>query len=246
MQVIATFAKNTPAYADIQVEVPDNASDEEICNICVAAADQVGDHVFKPSYDWNNDLRITSITKPDGSCVANDIGIDAQAENFGETALKFLQGKIDPSELVTEARRQGFVVDLDVEKMLESMGKLLAHFRGGSKNAWVIYHDKQPSGKRFWSDEYGWTGEDKATRYAKMPHAPYPLCAHDHTQAAALRLGTMKEFTVILCDLKGNGDRLVRFDCFAENKEHAIEQAASVHPSRLAIESVMLTAALDN
>lgn len=111
---------------------------------------------------------------------------------------------------------------------------------------WVIYHHGEPHGAQFWSNEEGWTNLEGATRFAEMPQAPYPMGGPKKTQAGALCIGTMLPFTVMLRGTEESGHGRIRFDCFAESDEHAIEQAQNAYPGNLGVESVLLTETLED
>ncbi|MGC8732664.1 MAG: hypothetical protein ACP5RC_10435 [Halothiobacillaceae bacterium] len=417
MELIVTLGQDTPAYADVTVEVPDGASEETVIAAAKDAADQAGSHVFTPSYDWSG-LRVVEVTGPDGECLAADIAIEPSGEDLGGAASSVLRGSTPFAALIDEAERLGFAVhseisaaltvvdatleeksrygkipefkpfDLVVEAFacdeygdsprtatipinndfvdrvieLAAIGKANkltsihddAHvsdsywddenddlrmrgtslvmmpiydadfyLRGHPKHAdyscetrivavkslvdaavkgpgcylgscfmwkdgrlfyaadssylqdmvedytsggaedgeqptetdgdlvppsgyWVIYHSMEKSGARFWSEQTGWSSLDGATRYESMPTAPYPLGGPENTQAGALHIGAMKPFTVTLQDSEEGVGWSVRFECFAENAEHAIEQAINAYPGSRGVLSVVLTEDADD
>lgn len=363
MKIIATFGQDTPAYADMEIEVPDGASEDQIRAAVLDRADEVGNMEFAPSYDWTG-LRVVSVTAPDGDCLLENIPIEPSGEDLGLEAMLWLRGRSTFVNVLAETRRQGILspvdvpppnlcfdlvieamrswdeggddlppartyakitVDADLWTRLEAAAQLVrmgglteavieqtvtwgndigaestsrlsvdnkGHLRAqveingsvyesfpvlfsailpawtagtGSylgremlrdghtlfvahpalmdslkrmpgAGEWVIYHALQPRGERFWSDITGWCGLAGATRFVGMPEAPYPFGGPEDTQAAALRIGTMRDFVVTLRDADS---RAIEFECFAKNEEHAIEQAQNAYPGN-SVESASL------
>jgi len=98
-----------------------------------------------------------------------------------------------------------------------------------TQKPWVIYHALQPVDERFWSEEDGWTNLAGATRYADMPTGRYPIGGPENTQAGTVCIGTMQQYTVMLAE--SPMATAYAFECFAEDADHAIEQAENAYPS---------------
>lgn len=108
MNVTITYGQDTPAYATVKLDVPDDATDETIIDMAKAKADEVGDLVFEPSYDWTG-LRIVDITLDNGECVANSIPLEPSGEDLGLECSLWLRKRSSFAALRAEAERQGIL-----------------------------------------------------------------------------------------------------------------------------------------
>ncbi len=106
--VTVTFAQNTPAYASLEIDVPDDADQAGIIAAAKAHADHVGNLVFNPSFDWE-DLRILDIRGKGGDLIAQSVPIDppSSTEELARVAGAVLAGSAAFSELRLLALRQG-------------------------------------------------------------------------------------------------------------------------------------------
>jgi hypothetical protein len=119
-QVIIEWGQDTPAYASQTMEVPNDATDEQIIAMAKAKADDVGDLVFDPSWDWTG-LRIVSITeskKDRKEYIATDIPIDVSPFDFGQAADSAVRGRSKLSQITNEAARQGIAISPEVAAAL--------------------------------------------------------------------------------------------------------------------------------
>lgn len=113
------YGQDTPAYADTILEVPLDATDEQI--IEQAKAFEFGDLVFDPSWDWSG-ARIVEIadTGSDGRIVAADVPLEVSGEDLGLITQLVLRGQSHPKALLEEAERQGLVVEPSIRSFLEN------------------------------------------------------------------------------------------------------------------------------
>ncbi len=100
---------------------------------------------------------------------------------------------------------------------------------------WVIFHPDEyacsDDAAGFWSMNDGWTTLDGATRFHSMPRSPLPMGGSGGTSAQALCIGTMKGYTVMLAAQPD--EAAFAFQCFAENEQHATEQAENAYPGHV-------------
>jgi hypothetical protein len=108
-KITITYAQNTPAYASMELEVPDDASNEQIIEAAKTHADRVGDLVFSPSYDWE-DLRIFDIRDATGRLIEEGISLE---EPLQIETLSFVARGAEGGKLAFSAKRETF--DLVVE-----------------------------------------------------------------------------------------------------------------------------------
>ena len=144
MQTITiTYAQNTPAYASMELEVPDDASEEQIIEVAKANADRVGNLVFDPSYDWE-DLRIFDIRGPEGRLIAEGVQIDGPfaADEMSFLARSFLKGDSAFSKLRGLAVREGVLPAPDATGLAGSKFDLVVE----AVRAWDEHgHDDDPA-----------------------------------------------------------------------------------------------------
>lgn len=122
--VYVLYGQDTSAYADTVIEVPADATLEQITE--AAKAVDTGDLVFKPSYDWAG-LRIVEMTEvATGTVLANDVPIEISGEDLGLVAVNVLSGATGIMALVHEAERQGIAVAPGVLAALQQAQAMLS------------------------------------------------------------------------------------------------------------------------
>ena len=104
---------------------------------------------------------------------------------------------------------------------------------------WVIFHPGEHtcSDDRagFWRMDEGWTTLEGATRFHSKPTS-FPIGGADGSAGQPLCIGSMKDYTVMIATPMASA---FAFLCFAENKQHAIEQAENAYPGST-VQSVYL------
>lgn len=122
--VYVLYGQDTPAYADTVIEMPADATLEQVTE--AAKAVDTGDLVFKPSYDWAG-LRIVEMTEvATGTVLANDVPIERSGEDLGLVAVNVLSGATGIMALVHEAERQGITVAPGVLAALQQAQAVLS------------------------------------------------------------------------------------------------------------------------
>lgn len=75
-KVTVTLVQDTPSHAQVDLVVPENASDKEIIGLAIReAAENSGDHVFRQKWDPSN-LRVQQITDGQREVIDGPIPID--------------------------------------------------------------------------------------------------------------------------------------------------------------------------
>lgn len=187
-------------------------------------------------------------------CIEALGGVESSEDPYALAAnRKFVEGsdcdiELDDQVIVNESDK-GAWVSAWLYVTHEEADEISSEQEVQEGGPWVIYHPGQPSDQMFWSNKNGWTTLSGATRFADQPPAPYPFGGGSGdglaTQSQPLCIGTMLPFTVRLSD-PSIPDEVIRFDCFAESDEHAIEQAENAYPNDEKVISVSLTELLGN
>ena len=112
-RITIEFGQDTSAYATMEVDVPDGATTEQIVEIALAKADDVGDLEFKASHDWSG-LRIVVIHNQQMNSLARDIPIEVDYHCLGQAAADLLSEDASRTRatfqtLLKAARRQGVI-----------------------------------------------------------------------------------------------------------------------------------------
>jgi hypothetical protein len=92
-------------------------------------------------------------------------------------------------------------------------------------------------GAGFWSNEHGWTTLDQATKYDDA-EGNLPITADSDAVWMAAPYG-LNFYSIELFEDKNDDDLgSIHFDCFAEDKAHAFEQAKNAYPNCVFTEEV--------
>ena len=126
-KIILTWGQDTPAYAVQDLMVPDDATPEKMLELAREQADNVGDLVFDPSYDWSGLRLVAAVEFIDGKQVyhAEDVPIDVSPEDLGIVWLGALRGRVPVGALFPEAERQNIDVSPDVERALRLADRIV-------------------------------------------------------------------------------------------------------------------------
>ena len=110
--VHVAYGQDTPAYAEIELAVPADATNEQIVELVKAKAMADAENMtFEPNFEWTG-LRIVAIRDDSQiDLVATDVPIVASADDLGRAAQLALNGRGDFHRgVLSEAARQGFKV----------------------------------------------------------------------------------------------------------------------------------------
>lgn len=103
---------------------------------------------------------------------------------------------------------------------------------GDAFKAWVIFSRSEAiawDGAGFWSNDVGWTEKASATRFSE-PDGMLPRCA-GMDAAWMLDPAGLRYRRVTLVENEMDGNRsAIEFECWAEDAEHAREQAQNAYP----------------
>ncbi len=101
---------------------------------------------------------------------------------------------------------------------------------------WVIYNPAEYSasdGGGFWSNDIGWVDLKSATRFNKAEVMLMPALPSGAGPSQTLEIGTMQDFRIMVVESPDNAEldqTPILFQCFAEDMEHAKEQAENAYP----------------
>ena len=103
---------------------------------------------------------------------------------------------------------------------------------GDAFKAWVIFSRGEAiawDGAGFWSNDVGWTEKESATRFSE-PDGILPHCT-GMDAAWMLDPGGLRFRRVVLVENgMGEDGPSIEFECWAEDAEHAREQARNAYP----------------
>lgn len=113
---------------------------------------------------------------------------------------------------------------------------------GDAFKDWVIFSRSEAiaSGDAagFWSNEFGWSTFDLATRFSGA-NRDLPMSTGDDALWMSAPVG-LNYYQCLLVEFPGD-QRLdqtpIAFECWAENQDHAIEQAQNAYPSSKVLET---------
>ncbi len=114
---VITWGQDTPAYATSILEVPEDATMEDVIEEAKRQADATRGLVFEPSHDWTG-LRIVQIDDQDGFPVSDSIAISTSGEDLGLICQNVLSGVVKIEAVLHEAERQNIPVHPDVAEAL--------------------------------------------------------------------------------------------------------------------------------
>ncbi len=139
-----------------------------------------------------------------------------------------------------EPNGEGWIVDWKIESIEsanESLNDSIAnetYAEGDAFNDWVIFSRSEAiaqDGAGFWSNEYGWTTLDLATKFdgaeRKLPHSAGMDAVW---MLAPYRMSFYRLMLVESPDDATLDQAPIAFECFAENYGHAVEQAENAYP----------------
>jgi hypothetical protein len=237
----------TPALLGEIVRIARIAKDAEICLVHIDADDGVWNDTDESLRMWGTDLVVMPSRgalkeasffwqghpkHADYNCETRAIDVDDLLACMGNSEPKLPNG----------FRRDRGVLFYDADS--GAMDDLIKHHFDEERSdpsipvdPWVIYHASEFPEARFWSMEDGWVNLAGATRFAEMPLAPYPMGGPEFTQAGVVCIGTMKPYTVMYA-AASTMETAFAFGCFAEDEEHAIEQALDANPG-VKVQSVL-------
>jgi hypothetical protein len=135
---------------------------------------------------------------------------------------------------------RGWVVDWKFESVdpsNESLNDSIineTYTEGDAFNDWVIFSRSEAiaqEGAGFWSNEYGWTTLDLATKFDST-FTPLPMSAGNDAvwMLAPYRMNFNRLMLVEHPDDATLDQTPIAFECFAEDYAHAVEQAENAHP----------------
>jgi hypothetical protein len=93
----------------------------------------------------------------------------------------------------------------------------------------------------FWSNEFGWTTFDLATRFSAADR-DLPMSAGDDALWMAAPAG-LTYYQCLLVEFPGDSaldQTPIAFECWAENQDHAIEQAKNAYPNCNVLEAELI------
>jgi hypothetical protein len=155
------------------------------------------------------------------------------------------------NELLRDAKKGGpkgknrdWIVDWEfgpVEPVNESLNDSIAnetYEEGDAFADWVIFsagEARANDGAGYWSNEYGWTTIDHATRFYLCERERSDELPHSAGMDAVwMRALHGMEFYRLMLVEHPNDATLdqtpIAFECFAENYDHAVEQAENAYP----------------
>jgi hypothetical protein len=113
-KLVITWGQDTPCYATSTIDVPDDATTEQMIDAARSHANEVNENlVFDPSFDFSG-LRIVDISEANGGTVACEIAIEPCGEDLGLVCENVIKGRVGPMAIVFEAERQGIAIDADM------------------------------------------------------------------------------------------------------------------------------------
>jgi hypothetical protein len=99
---------------------------------------------------------------------------------------------------------------------------------------WVIFSASEArdnDGAGFWSNKYGWTTLDAATKFdACFTALPVSICNDAVWMLAPYRMNFYRLMLVEAPDDDTLDQTPIAFECFAENYDHAVDQAENAYP----------------
>ena len=123
MKIVVALARYVPSFAEVEMDLPDELSDEEIIK---AASDWCLSNTaylkFIPSNSYSDGLSIHDISKVKEGLftkVSGDIPLDYNFLEMGVSASLYLEGVRPLQALLDEAKRQGLPVRSSVKEMPE-------------------------------------------------------------------------------------------------------------------------------
>ncbi len=127
-KLVITWGQDTPCYATSVMEMPDDATTEQIVEAAKRRALEAQENlIFDPSYDFSG-LRIVDISESEGATVACEIAIERCGEDLGLVCENVLNGRTRATAIIHEAERQGININEDVHVAL-SMLQEVERFR---------------------------------------------------------------------------------------------------------------------
>lgn len=127
--LLVTWGQDSAFYADQVLQVPEDATAEQVVEIARAQSDKVSELDFEPNYEWSG-LRIVSIMDSTGRIVASDIPVEPSGEDLGIAARGALAGRAPLQALLHEADRQGIATSPYVTTALEIADGIAKHLAG--------------------------------------------------------------------------------------------------------------------
>ena len=168
--------------------------------------------------------------------------VDEATEDLAETRVSYALKSI------ISACPIGAVLDwqsVSVARANESLNDAICndtYETGDAFKDWVIFSRSEAiaSGDAagFWSNEFGWTAFDLATRFSGADR-DLPVSAGDDAlwMSAPAGLTYYQCLLVEFPDDQSLDQTPIAFECWAENQEHAIEQAQNAYPSSKVLET---------
>jgi hypothetical protein len=128
-----------------------------------------------------------------------------------------------------------------VEPVNESLNDSIAneaYEEGDAFAEWVIFSSSEAranDGSGFWSNEHGWTTLDLATKFDAIERerahdGPLSTGMDAMWMLAPYRMTFYRLMLVEAPDDDTLGQTPIAFECFAENYDHAVEQAENAYP----------------
>jgi hypothetical protein len=125
-----------------------------------------------------------------------------------------------------------------VEPVNESLNDSIAnetYFEGDAFRDWVIFSRSEAiaqDGAGFWSNKHGWTTLDLSTKFKGAPtrNLPHSVGMDAMWMLAPYRMTFYRIMLVESPDDDTLDQTPIAFECFAENYDHAAEQAENAYP----------------
>jgi hypothetical protein len=138
---------------------------------------------------------------------------------------------------------EGLVLDWqigDIEPAHEDLETAIAdgeYEEGDSFIDWVIFSPsecKLSDGAGYWSNEWGWTTFDEATHFYGIDPTTFPVIPVSSGNDAMLIMAKhrLELYRLMLIEQPDDEENQepVAYECFAENYEHAVDQAEDAYP----------------
>lgn len=153
------------------------------------------------------------------------------------------------SEMLTAAQQpveedgESWIVDWSIDSVATTTDELDdsicndTYAEGDAFRDWVIFSRSEAvaqDGAGYWSNEYGWTTLDLATKFDAI-NRERPLSAgmDGVWMLAPYRMEFYRLLLVEFPDDQSLDQTPIAFECWAENLDHAIEQAENAYPGCL-------------
>jgi hypothetical protein len=135
---------------------------------------------------------------------------------------------------------EGWVVDWQigeiapVDESLEDSIVNGTYEKGEAFEDWVIfsYSECKNENAGYWSNEWGWTTFDEATRFDGSGPINFPISRENDAMLimAKYRLEFYRLMLIEQPDDAAQNQEPIAFECFAENYDHALDQAENAYP----------------